>query len=251
MLLMLAGDTHGDFKHLTYLITECVSYGIKVIFVLGDFGYWEHTSSGKLFLDDLNVALRREGIDLIFLDGNHENHPLLWESYESDRDDGFVEIRSSIFYSPRGHRWEWDGVKFLSLGGAYSIDKDWREAGTEWWPTEMITDEDVERCGTEPVDVLLSHDVGGEVDIQTFFALAKRGFFQPEKNTTLNRYRLQQVISATQPRFIYHGHYHLDYRTQVHFGDDIREIRGLNCNGTRKKSYFIVNLKPDDSNVVY
>jgi hypothetical protein len=60
---------------------------------------------------------------------------------------------------PRGARFTVVGRSFVSLGGAPSIDFETRVPGGDWWPTEMITYEDVAHVvagGT--ADVMLTHD---------------------------------------------------------------------------------------------
>src|SRR4051812_6589522 len=59
-------------------------------------------------------------------------------------------------------------MRFVALGGAYSVDKQWRvneerkrrAPGTLWFPEEEMTDTEFYRhlAGPSPVDVLLAHD---------------------------------------------------------------------------------------------
>lgn len=215
MKLLFAGDSHGNVRWLRSLMELARRFDCDAIFQLGDFGYWPHREIPNMYGSRKNMIASLENSmsdlwpegKLYWLDGNHENHPWLWETYTETDDEGFVPMSNRISYSPRGHRWEWDGVSFLSCGGAFSIDKEYRlreekAANTLWWPTEMIRPEDVEKSvAGGPVDVLLSHDCPYGVQIPNI----KDDY--PE--TVENRQMLAAIVSKTQPRWIFHGHYHI------------------------------------------
>lgn len=209
MKILVAGDTHGNAAWWSRLIEYAVKQKCKIIVQLGDFGYWEHTAEGKRFLDRLQRKLERAGITVYFIDGNHENHPMLWEMYPPE-DDGFCDVRANLRYIPRGHAWTWDGVRFMGLGGAYSIDKGWRldqeewlhAPRTLWWPTELISEMDAQRAvGAGKVDVLFSHDCPWGVNLPGI-----DGRF-PVSNA--NRQVLAHVVAKTRPDLLMHGHYHM------------------------------------------
>lgn len=247
MNLMLAGDTHGQLQHWQYLIGQATQIPVKRIFVLGDFGYWEHQDDR--YLHKLSRMLRHEGITCYFLDGNHENHPLLWEKYTETDDEGFVIVRDNILYSPRGHRWTWDGVSFLSLGGAHSVDKNDRIEGKSWWPTETITEDDVKLASVGgKVDVLLSHDAPAHVDIGTYMYSAGKSFSMKfDNDTKLNRERLHEVVVATSPKYIFHGHWHLRYMDdRFHLDGHRVRVEGLDCHNTFKDSWKLIHLREGD-----
>src|SRR6185369_902489 len=168
--ILFAGDCHGATDHVKALINEAGKRECDRIFVLGDFGYWEHMADGVKFLDKVSAFAIKRGISVYFLDGNHDKTSLLLEKYADEpNDEGFLTVRGRLFYAPRGHQWTWDGVSFIALGGAYSVDKQWRldqerkgkrKGGTLWFPEEEMTDEDMLNIlGTvSRVDVMLAHD---------------------------------------------------------------------------------------------
>lgn len=217
--ILLAGDWHGNTSAARRAIDYALRHGCSKIVQLGDFGYWEHTSEGARYLWKLERMLGSADVELYFVDGNHDNHPLLWRMYPP-LENGFSKVREQLFYCPRGHRWEWDGVRFLACGGAYSIDKDRRLASehklkkprTRWWPTEMIRPEDIERSSLGgKVDVVFSHDCPAGVEIPGIHAMDKQIF--PDSN--MNREYLRRVVLNTKPRLICHGHYHVRYRSSL------------------------------------
>lgn len=209
MRALLVGDAHGNNKFMSAVILKhAIRNDVDVIFQLGDFGYWEHFHDGVDYLDRTEKKLAQIGKRMYFLDGNHENHPLLWEKYPPN-DDGFCQVRPHLFYAPRGHRWEWGGITFLALGGAYSIDEGWRKAtegdrnapGTLWWPTETITAEEAYRAkegGT--VDVMFTHDSPWGISMPGI----KGEFWQSNENRRI----LRDVVDHVRPKMLFHGHYH-------------------------------------------
>ena len=277
-LLLLAGDTHGNTYQIKYLIPKALRQNADAIFVLGDFGYWEHYFDGVMFLDETDALLHEAGLELFWLDGNHENHQLLRRRYlgehfedkfteekynrlnkslsenaSPDMEDipcfnnwGFAKVREHIWYVPRGTRWTWRDKKFLACGGAFSVDRYYRKQGVSFWQEETITDEDVEKSigDGSPIDILLCHDVPAGVDIQYIFALSgKRFTVSPESEE--NRQRLRQIASAVRPTHVYHGHYHQYYTTYARYGPDENTtlVTGLDCDGSGPDSYTFLDLE--------
>lgn len=203
MKILLAGDTHADLFWWEYLIDAARHFECELIFQLGDFGYFEGDPLYREYLDELSVMLRDADLMAYFLDGNHEDHPRLWRRYKP-KADGFANVRPHLRYAPRGHCWTWDDVKFLSLGGAYSIDKADRTEGIDWFPEEMTTDEDVVRaCSHGFVDVLLSHDAPMGANVPHIIPDI------PQSNE--NREKIREVVFNTLPVIVAHGHYHRRY----------------------------------------
>ncbi len=231
--VLVAGDVHGSLAWLTTLAELAGEHGCGVILQLGDFGYWEHTEKGARWLEAADALLAEAGLRVLFVDGNHENHPMLWERYASGPD-GVAAVREHIAYAGRGARWTWHGVRFLAAGGAYSHDQGLRRFAEQrtgraaWWPEEELTDADVARCASGgPTDVLIAHDSPADVDLRAVFgpppesmqrkiaAAEARGrtWTYPGQR---NRQRLQEVVDATTPLAVWHGHYHRRYTVHLH-----------------------------------
>lgn len=208
-------------SHCRYLVKIASEQQIKRIFVLGDFGYWEHMREGVQFLDDLSTLATEMGIRFYFLDGNHDNLALLTERYSGEEymdHEGFVWVRPHIIYAPRGHRWTWDGVRYIALGGAYSVDKEYRlqlerkskrKAGTLWFPGEEMTDRELLNILADdtPVDVIVAHDkpYATDLDFNT----------KTYPECLPNQHRLQAAIETLHPQLFLHGHLHTRYTQRV------------------------------------
>lgn len=222
MKILFAGDTHGNLGHAQYLVRTAKKEGCDRVFVLGDFGMWEHQKAGVYFLDTLNTYCNVNNIHMYFADGNHDKTSLTVEMYADSRDDeGFMMVRPYIHYAWRGHRWTWDDVKFIALGGAYSVDKDWRldlekrypgkygGPGSLWFPEEEMSDEDMAAIleNTDPVDVIMAHDKP---------RCSNPGWNRKNITECLpNQDRLQRAVETLNPRFFFHGHLHFSYVEDV------------------------------------
>jgi hypothetical protein len=94
-------------------------------------------------------------------------------------------------------------VRFGAIGGAFSIDWRDRKPGRSWWPEEVTTVDDVERLGTAPLDVLVTHEAPAGVPFE--------GYRLPEEDEVraeeVRRY-IRAATEATQPRMVLHGHWH-------------------------------------------
>ncbi len=126
-----------------------------------------------------------------------------------------------IRYAGRGHRWSWGGIRFIALGGAYSVDKGWRlerEAHTRkpetlWFPEEEMSDEDMTKIleNADMVHVMLAHD---------FPRGSNPGWNRKDFEPCLpNRDRLQRAVRTLQPLHYWHGHLHRWYQCAMDYSD--------------------------------
>ncbi len=249
MRILMAGDTHGDASHVRHLLSVAQLQRCDRIFVLGDFGYWEHTGEGRNFLNRVDIHADLKDIPIYFLDGNHDKTSLLLETYDvyDDGDsDGFLLVREYVRYARRGLTWIWDDVEFIALGGAYSVDKQWRldreaKSGLPeslWFPEEEMTDEEMneilDQRHTRSVDVMLAHDKPR--------SSAPRWNRKDFLECLPNQDRLQAAVQALKPVLYLHGHLHFRYTDNI---ADCR-VEGLDCN-TRDQDFTTGRTVPDPS----
>jgi len=228
--LLVAGDTHGNLGWLSELAALAEEQRCEGIIQLGDFGFWPDPKvlreCARVVLNEgwltaVADALASHDVWLRVIDGNHDFHPGALAAHPPDGR-GIAVVRDDrLDWATRGARWEWCGVRFGALGGAYSIDKMWREPGVTWWETERITDAQRDLLGAEPLDVLLTHDapqgVGWpEVDV---------GGPKVDPASRANREQVERARRATRPSVLLHGHYHLRYRTTM--SDPGTRVEGL------------------------
>lgn len=245
---MFAGDWHGDEDWADEVIAIAVAQGVDWVVQLGDFGFGfyrlgdDPNEPGDWaprcpFARHVSAVAVDAGVPVVFVDGNHDNHVLLGRLTES-RDpagaEGFVPVEDHLFWAPRGHRWEWDGLRFGALGGGYSVDRRWRTAGLDFWPDEVTTARDVKRLGRDPLDVLVAHD--GPAIPESFEPLPNPS---QRKADEASRAQVAAAVAATRPGLVVHGHWHHRYSVERDGG----RVEGVasNLEGD-ERSLFVLDL---------
>lgn len=244
MRILVLGDSHCDAEHIDFAYDKAERFNCDAIFVVGDFGWWTNFKDGHEFLRFCSLRARRTEIPLYWLDGNHEYHPDLVAMVEDEGHDGFIELDQHFYYSPRGNTWVWDDVRFMTLGGAFSIDRANRILGIDWFEEEMISEDDVDYCIDQgEVDVLLCHDAPAEVDMNAEFATKGRRMYKDHiEGTFRNRERLQRVVNACNPNVVVHGHWHHQY-TYISDLVENRRVFGLDCNMAAGRSWTVLDTQ--------
>ncbi|MCH9734101.1 MAG: metallophosphoesterase [Actinomycetia bacterium] len=207
--VVLAGDWHGNTNRAVSVIQSAGMRGITTVVHLGDFGFWTPGAWTDRFLAAVEKACAAYGVTLLWVDGNHECFPSLYER-PIDEDTGLRPISEHVAHLPRGLRWTWHGRSWMALGGAHSPDRQMRKEGKSWWPQEHLSDADIETA-TAPghVDVIVAHDAPDEVDIP---GLTPGAFPAAEiAASEEHRRRVGEVVDATTPELFFHGHYHVRY----------------------------------------
>jgi hypothetical protein len=230
--VLLVGDTHGNGRWLVSAINVAAENGISRILQLGDFGIWPGPD-GVWFLDYVSDAAAGAGVRVDFVDGNHEDFDYLDALRDSAErcEDGSVEIRTGVHWWPRGSVAKWHGKHIGFLGGAVSVDRNHRAAHRSWWPTEVLTDDEVDGFITNvrtcvaggKIDVLATHDSPAEMNIPA----AGRWPADAIADSELLRGRISRAIAAVRPDIVVHGHWHVRYGERVEIGGHGVEVRGL------------------------
>lgn len=232
--VIIAGDWHSNTPWAVHVVEEA-SYRLpadkpKIILQLGDFGVW-YGSWGDMYLNELTKACRDLGVEIWFIDGNHEAFPRLRKEFRGERG-------TEIVWLERGSRWVWHGRTWMALGGATSLDKDVRTENADWFPDEELTLEDcLKACEGGKAEVMITHDCPSAV-VHTF---PEFGFPAHEKNRAEQHSRkLQSVVNNVQPEYLMHGHLHILYqRTQfMPYGECT--VTGLGMDGG-EDNWFILD----------
>ena len=241
---MVAGDTHGSLNHLTDLCRWAKRYDCSSIVQVGDWGF-VFSDTKRSYQDtmvQIDECLAAADLTMMWLDGNHENFEALEEFYGADPERTEAVVMSDrVTYLPRGYRFELDGIRCMSFGGAVSIDKAHRVPYLSWWPQELITDDQVSRVSDEPVDVLFSHDCPeGGPRLQMFLLQGDWGIpYKMDELSKASRTRLREVLNKVTPKMVIHGHYHYRYDDWIH----AIHVVGLGCNGMGRDSYTVLDTE--------
>ncbi|MGL6104582.1 metallophosphoesterase family protein, partial [Romboutsia sp.] len=203
MKIGITGDTHGDLSFSQ--IHKARKAGITHLIVCGDFGYiWDGSIKEQRRLDYLN----KMAIQVLFIDGNHENHKLLNEYPVSIMYRGRVhKIRDNIIHLIRGEVYELNGDKYFVFGGVNSTDIEYRKEGKTWWKEEKPTYEDKSNAYINlkkykyEVDYVLTH---------TSYPLALTYVGGDTRIDDVSNH-LDLIREKIKYKYWFFGHMHMDY----------------------------------------
>lgn len=225
--ILLFGDSHGNTGYVFEMLARASSRGINRVVELGDFGIWPG-QSGVKFRRKVDRRAAQLGVTLFGMAGNHDDADQI-ARFEADNrrdEDGMVVLGDGLRWISRGHRWEWAGVRFGSLGGAFSIDWESRTPGVDWWPdAEEVRRADLEKLGNSRLDVLLTHDApaGGTPNTEL------DGWPKNDAQSRVSQHLLRTAVEDTRPSLVLHGHWHARHSTQIQLNSTDRtvQIEGL------------------------
>ena len=170
-MIFITGDTHGEFARIIKFAEENGLSSDDIIIVLGDaginfFGFWKDRRLKKKLAKQLPATL-------LCIHGNHEKRPEKLKAYQKVPWMGgmaYIEPEfPRLVFARDGEIYDLEGIKTMAMGGAVSIDKEWRLANPDhkgrvfWWPDEQPSDEIKARIKTRleqekwRIDVVLSH----------------------------------------------------------------------------------------------
>lgn len=204
--IFVTGDTHRDIdiRKLSsgdFIQQETLTKDDFVV-ILGDFGcVWSGEPEDSYWLD----WLENKNFTTLFVDGNHENFDRLYD-YPIDKWNGgkIRKIRSSVFHLVRGQVFEIDKLKVFTMGGATSIDKEFREEGISWWAQELPSPEEYEEAEQNlykvnwNVDVVLTHTASTK-------RMIDMGYLK--ENSDLNQF-FDMLEEKLRFKVWYYGHFH-------------------------------------------
>lgn len=208
-MIYLTGDVHlpYDVKKIKYFKSQSKLTREDYLIVLGDFGLlWRRDS--ELYKQWLKWFSNRK-YTLLWLDGNHENHKWL-NSYPVEMWNGgkVHKISDNIFHLMRGQVFSIQENTFFIMGGAWSIDKQYRIEGISWWKEEEPNHSEMEEgfknleSHDNKVDYVLTHTC-------PFSVISE--MFQPTVtyNSVTESY-LDEIKTKISYKKWYFGHWHKD-----------------------------------------
>lgn len=218
-MIYLTGDTHGsiDFDKVIRLNRSEDINENDFLIVTGDFGWiWSRAELYKniAYLDSFKFKI-------LFIDGNHENFDIL-EKYPLEKWSGGLihRISMNLYHLTRGEIYTIEDKKILTIGGAESIDKEYRYPNISWWEQESITEKDIENAlinlekNKYSVDYVITHTCA-EIFIPNNRLLDCSHICKNKSETLLNR--IANICKYNKWIF---GHWHID----ANLNDKVRAI---------------------------
>ena len=207
-MIYITGDTHRDFNRLNSL--ECNEN--DMIIVLGDAGI-------NYFLNDedkkFKEYLKEFKLKIFCIRGNHEERPENISTYkEVKMFNGKVYIEEdypNLIFAKDGEIYDIDNQKVLVIGGAYSIDKDYRLLyGKRWFKDEQLNEDEMnkifKKVKNKHFDIVLSHTCPFKYEpVEVFMA----GFDQSKVDKKMEHF-LDKIEENIEYNKWYCGHFHTE-----------------------------------------
>lgn len=201
MRYRLIGDIHGDFNFYKHAIKDA-----EKSIQLGDFGVGFYSHKTKIYTPELeNIryygplyeeTFKEEGPNLNhrFIRGNHDNPEA---------------CKKNKLWIPDGSMVD----HFFCVGGALSIDKEFRTEGIDYWADEELTQQEFYKIAEiyEAIkpDYVLSHECPESVAPHMFEWYSKLKF------PSITRQGLQMLFEIHQPKYHFFGHWHFHRVEQI------------------------------------
>ena len=230
----VCGDWHGNLAWLRTLAPAITALAPDVTTILQLDDWWMHTEASDRILIDA-------GIERVYVTlGNHE--PLgdiapLQHAHQGEA----IRVSEVTWLLPRPARLRISGREILSLGGAASVDRQWRTDGVDWWPDENIHGVHVAvAIAGGPADVMLTHEspAGSPVRrVREILRTNPLGFPKAARlESAASRKRVSRVWDEVRPELLMHGHMHIpDCGTT----DDGRRVVSMGCDGQQGNIAFL------------
>jgi predicted phosphodiesterase len=152
--LLVFGDLHCDRRHLRGLVERAVEERCDALVSLGDLNYLPGEPEGRRFLRSTGALLRRAGLELLLVDGNHDDAEALARADTRARAPGPVRLAFGLHHLPAGTRFRLGRLRCLAYGGSPIA-----HAGRGWFRAAALERAAFERlAGGGEIDLLFCHD---------------------------------------------------------------------------------------------
>lgn len=214
-MVYLTSDIHGAFD-IHKINPDEFTAGRSLsredfLLICGDFGcVWDGGSSDRFWLNWLESL----PWTTLFIDGNHENFDVLSSYPIVDWNGGKArQIRSNVFQLLRGEIYTFAGKTWLTVGGGFSHDTQFRKQGKNWWQEEILSRTEAEHTletlqkHNWTVDCVISHDIFSSHEAASTFPVD----MTPYGNDRINQQDfLEEIRQKTAFTIWFFGHYHKD-----------------------------------------
>ena len=213
--LLICGDIHGKLRELVWKLKEQYNLSNTNVIIAGDFGVgFGGPNSMDVLYEKVFKKLEDSNITIYAVRGNHDDPS--WFTGERDYERlKFLKDYETININ---------NLDILPIGGAISLDKDWRIKENEkeerkgsnkkyWWPDEDITRLDDISILPKKVDIIVSHEAP-----KMFQPIILRGNSQTldsYENVLSDRKYLDTIAEQVNARYWFFGHYHNHYSGSI------------------------------------
>ena len=213
-MIYITGDKHGNYSDIFYFCNKYKTSINDIMIILGDAGI-------NYYLDNRDYILKEKlkelPITLFCIHGNHEERPYNISTYKTKLfKSGIVyyeEEYPNILFAKDAEIYDFNNNKTLVIGGAYSIDKNYRLImGYNWYKSEQPNNEiksevkKVLKDNNYKIDIILSHTCPYKyMPYEVFMS----GIDQSKVDNTTEEF-LDKIESTVNYKRWYCGHFHTD-----------------------------------------
>jgi hypothetical protein len=180
-MFTVVGDVHGKYKRIHEIIREKDRH--PYIVQIGDFGF------------DYDTLRNVDPDKFKIIGGNHDNYNKIINIPHYLGDYGYTSL---------------NGVEFFYYRGAYSIDRQYRTIGIDWWPEEEVSIENFMKARelyreVKP-EIVLAHDCP-EFMVHSYLEPNGRMY------QNITSWALGELYNIHAPKLFIHGHWHFSRTT--------------------------------------
>lgn len=220
MKYFITGDIHGRLEKIDMFYREIIKdKSLKIenvcLIILGDCGFNYYLNKKDTLLKH---AANEYGFKILNIKGNHEIHPDVLENYKlKEWNEGMVYVEDlypNLLFAKDGEIYNINNKKTIVIGGAYSVDKEYRLLrGFKWFDTEQLSENDKKYVLQQldkvnwNVDCVFSHAAPLKAEPRHLFL----PFIDQSKVDKTTEIFLDKISDKLNFKDWYFGHYHSEY----------------------------------------
>lgn len=207
----ITGDTHGNFNRIDYFCQRFETSKEDILCILGDAGINYYLNKKDYMLKQV---LQDMPITFFCIHGNHEERPFNISTYITKEWNGgtvyYEEEFPNILFAKDGEIYNINGKSVLVIGGAYSVDKEYRILkGWSWFKDEQPSKEIVKYIEKQITkqrhfDIVLTHTCPIKTEPRHMFL----PFIDQSKVDKTTELLLQRIADWITFDSWYFGHFH-------------------------------------------
>lgn len=207
----ITGDTHGNFNRIDYFCQRFETSKEDILCILGDAGINYYLNKKDYMLKQV---LQDMPITFFCIHGNHEERPFNISTYITKEWNGgtvyYEEEFPNILFAKDGEIYNINGKSILVIGGAYSVDKEYRLLkGWSWFKDEQPNKEIVKYIEKQITkqrhfDIVLTHTCPIKTEPRHMFL----PFIDQSKVDKTTGLLLQRIADWITFDNWYFGHFH-------------------------------------------
>ena len=215
---LVSGDVHGSTSRFNVL--DAYEPGTAAIIILGDVAFNYHGNEQDYYIKRKANAHQNY---IYCVRGNHEMRPTDIPTMEKFWDEN---VANMVYYEPEhpyiryfidGYCYDIGGHRALVIGGAFSVDKDYRLAmNRKWFPNEQLTTEEMNNISkiyaNDEFDIILSHTCPLDWQPTDLFLSSVD---QSMVDNSMEKW-LNEIKDNVKYKLWLFGHYHADRLVRPH-----------------------------------